>query len=229
VAITNGAAEIEHQEQIRIADCIEARLAEAGGLEVTASIFDSLKRSYDTSLDRYHIPRRTSTVGRDGGPSIPVSYLLNLCVKHIGTRTMNHSQAEMAAHSAYALATAYAATFDVEPYNTFETLFHTGSNLPRFLMEIAVYDGMFNLAQARPGWVEKTLRSLFEWLDDDTALHHLGWTIGQAARVACEIVNITSGQSGPCIFTHSSLAKGMSELPSTVLTSILSVFSHRAR
>jgi hypothetical protein len=134
----------------------------------------------------------------------------------------------MAAHSAYALATAYAATFDVEPYNTFETLFHTGSNLPRFLMEIAVYDGMFNLAQARPGWVEKTLRSLFDWLDDDTALHHLGWTIGQAARVACEIVNITSGQSGPCILTHSSLAKGMSELPSTELTSILSVFSHRA-
>ena len=229
VTIAGGRAEIKHQEQIRIADCIESHLVKAGGVEIAQSIFQFMKKRYDSSQERYYTARRTSTIGRDGGPSsLPVAYLLNLCVKHTAPRTAKGTQAEMAANSAFALATAYAATFDVEPYNTFDTFFHTGSKLPQFLREIAVYDGMFNLAQARPSWVEKSLRCLFGWLDDDIALQSLGWTIDQAALVASSIFKITGGELGPRLFSVDRLAKQIPGLAPSILTSILSAFSHQA-
>lgn len=227
VEIAAGQANIKDEEQLRISERIESQIRRAGGLQMAASVFHSLRRSYEPTQERYHTVRRTSTIGRDGGPSLPVAYLLNLCVKNTAAPSSNAPQAEAAVKDALMVATAYAATFDLEPYNTFETLFHSGSKLPHFLREIATYDGMFNVAQARPSSVEKVLRGLFDWLDDIAAIRDLGWTINQAARLARGILKLSRGVHGPFFFTRNDLAAWMPGLPKSILAAILSVFSHQ--
>lgn len=150
VAVVGGQANIQRAEEVRIAEHIESQIRNAGGLEMAAYIFHSLRQRYDSAQERYHVGRRTGTDGRKGGPSAPVAYLLNLCAKNTGVSAARTPFAEAAAKDAFSVATVYAAAFDLEPYNTWETLFHSGSRLPHFLQEIAVYDGMFNLVQARP-------------------------------------------------------------------------------
>ena len=227
VAIAGGQANIQHAEEVRIAERIESHIRNAGGLEMAAYLFHSLRPRYDSTQERYHTARRTGTDGRKGGPSAPVAYLLNLCAKSTSVSPAKAPFAGTDAKDAFSVATAYAATFDLEPYNTFETLFHSGSTLPHFLQEIAVYDGMFNLVQARPSAVEKILRGLFDWFDDATASRELGWTIGQAALVARAILKISRDVHGPFVFTRDNLAAWMPGLPPPALAAILRIFSHQ--
>jgi hypothetical protein len=227
IAIIGGKAIITYTEEIRIAERIELSIQMAGGLEFAASVFRAIRPRYDSTQERYHIVRSTGTAGRTGGPSLPIAYLLNLCVKNSGKSPKDPTRAQAAARDAIGVATAYAATFDIEPYNTWETLFNSGSSLPHFLQEIAVYDGMFNLVQWRPSATEKLLKSLFDWHDAAAASHGQGWTVGQAALVARTILKLARGTHGPFGFTRGNLATRIPVLPPAILSDILDVFAHR--
>ncbi len=227
VAIKEGQAEIEHVEQLRISENIKSHIRTAGGLRAAEFLFHSLRENYNHNQERYHTVRRTSTMGNYREPSCPVSYLLNLCVKNVtAARVASKEQVEVASKKAIELATVYAATFDLEPYNTFETLFNSGSNLPRFLQEVSIYDAMFNIAQARPSSAETVLRGLFDWLDDNVSLQHLGWTVSEAAQVLRVIMKMSHGVHGPFQFTRNKLA---SRLPDINLLSRLSSVCSRTK
>ena len=227
IGIVHGKVIIPHTEEARIAERIESRIHAAGGLEIANSIFHSIRHKYEPTQERYHIVRSTGTAGRTSGPSVPIAYLLNLCVKDAGVPPSEPKRFGAAMKDAVDVATAYAAIFDLEPYNTFETLFNSGSRLPHFLQELAVYDGMFNLVQGCPSVVDEVLRSLFDWYDDVVAARALGWTIGQGALVARTILKLARDVRGPFGFTRADLAARLSILPPASLAQILNVFAHK--
>ncbi|AFY97158.1 hypothetical protein Cha6605_6335 (plasmid) [Chamaesiphon minutus PCC 6605] len=227
VAIKAGQAEIDLVEQKRISEDIEAHIKTAGGLKTADFLFRRLTKRYDPNQERYHTVRYTSTTGSDREPSCPISYLLNLCVKNVtATQVSSKAQVKVALKKAIKLATAYAAAFDLEPYNTFETLFHSGAKLTGFLQELSIYDAMFNLAQARPSSMEKELRNLFDWLEDDVSLQHFGWTVSQAAQVLRAIVEMSCDVRGPFRLTFNELASRLPDIEQSSIAAILSVFSH---
>lgn len=227
VAIKEGQAEIDPVEQRRIAEDIESYIRTAGGLKTANVLFRSLTGRYDSDQERYHTVRYTSMMGGDREPSCPVAYLLNLCVKNVTvTQDSSKAQVKAALKGAIELATDYAAAFDLEPYNTFETLFHSGAKLIGFLQEISIYDAMFNLAQARPSSMERVLQGLFDWLDDDVSLQYLGWTVGQATQVLRAILEMTCDVRGPFQFTLNQLVSRLPDINLSSIAAILGVFSH---
>lgn len=227
VMVRGGLAIIEQEEQQRIAANIESLTREAGGLEMVATIFNRIRNEYDSKNERYHVIRRPSQIDGSAIPSSPIGYLLNLAVKNSAqAHSLSPGRPAAAAEEAINLATAFATTFDLQPYNQFEVMFHAGTGLMRFLQEITVYDGMFTLKQSRPSDVERTLRGLFGWLSDADAISRLGFTIGNAVLVARWLMERGLVVRGPIHFQDTDIYGQLSAMESSVLDRVLAAYTH---
>ena len=225
VGIVGGRIKVKIEEQKKIAQLIDSQIKRAGGINFAAFIFSRLSTAYDPVIERYHTTRRSDMPGKEREACVPWAYLLNLCVKYLDAPVTDKAQILIAGQETLDLGRAFTALFDIEPYAMLEMLFRAGEPLPQSLQEIAIFDGIFTLIQARPSVVPKTLRGLFCWVDDSTAIKTLGGTIDQVARVANAVLKLAGNLHTPLSFeVHDVNAPGISKL---VVSKLLSKFSHR--
>jgi hypothetical protein len=229
VTVLDGRGHIEAAEEARIAERIEHLVQELGAANVARIVFDIRAKRYDVRQQRYHFPRQHDTFMR--GPSIPSAFILNLCAKHITTiATPAMGPGDLDAwKSLIRLSAGLVAALDVESYNVVELISRSGAALPRFLTDLARYDGMFTLFQFRPDDVEVTLTSLFDWLDDDTARRLLGWTIKEAALVSNRVLRKFEGKLHESrAFFASDICRTLVSTPEPTVRRILRTFAHDA-
>ncbi len=225
-AIHGGRVQISESIQEAIARRIESGVKRAGGLNVASNIFNALAASYDPAIERYHVARQADTVGKTRDPGVPWAFLLNICVKHLDASVRDPSKQREACEEAVKLAQAFAATFDIEPYNIFEVLFRAGEPLPRLLQELTLFDGMFTLLQGRPSTVASVLRGLFSWVDDAIARKILGASIDQIALVAEAVLHLPGSPHTPFVFTPDAIK--IPGLTGVALNQVLNAFCHQA-
>jgi hypothetical protein len=226
IEFLNGRIHVDDAEERRIAKRIEAQIKCAGGINVAGAIFHSLRSVYDAANERYSTTRNTGTSLQQRSPTVPLAYLLNLCVEHLDGSSTDPSVVQAAINDSVTIGVSYAAIFDLEPYSTFEIIFRSGEALPIFLQELSVFDGIFTLAQARPSVVEATLRELFGWVDEALAVKALGGSVNQVARIADAVLKSPLDSHLPTIFRLADF--NVIGVSPPILAAVLKSLSHRA-
>ncbi|MBD1926536.1 hypothetical protein H6F74_09810 [Trichocoleus sp. FACHB-90] len=226
VDIEDGRVVIKESQKRRIANLIEADIRLLGGIEALRRLFDVIEPYHHEKQGRYHLGRTFNSLIQSHFPSIPVGYLLNLCVKHprrqilIAVETPDNIWKRILRNSI-----ALTSILDVQPHNQFALLFHSTDTITRFLQELALYDNLFCPTQLRPLDVPKMLRGLFSWLPE-TIQQNLGWTPEQAAMIAERIFKLAEGKLHPVTFQAEQLYKLAPELGKDEIDKLLTVYSH---
>jgi len=226
VDIEDGRVVIEESQARRIANRIEADIRLLGGIEALRRLFDVIEPCHHEKQGRYHLGRTFNSLIQANFPSIPVGYLLNLCVKHprrqilVAVESPDNIWKRILRNSI-----ALTSILDVQPHNQFALLFHRTDTITRFLQELAVYDNLFCPTQLRPSDVPKMLRGLFSWLSE-TIQQNLRWTPEQAAMIAEKIFKLAEGKLHPVTFQAEQLYKLAPELGKEEIDKLLTIYSH---
>jgi hypothetical protein len=226
VDIEDGRVVIEESQARRIANRIEADIRLLGGIEALRRLFDVIEPCHREKQGRYHLGRTFNSLIQANFPSIPVGYLLNLCVKHprrqilVAVESPDNIWKRILRNSI-----ALTSILDVQPHNQFALWFHSTDTITRFLQELALYDNLFCPTQLRPSDVPKMLRGLFSWLSE-TIQQNLGWTTEQAAMIAERIFKLAEGKLHPVTFQAEQLYKLAPELGKDEIDKLLTVYSH---
>src|SRR5919199_1407484 len=226
VDIKDGRVVIEESQARRIANRIEADIRLLGGIEILRRLFDVIEPYHHEKQGRYHIGRTFNSLIQANFPSIPVGYLLNLCVKHprrqilVAVESPDNIWKRILRNSI-----ALTSVLDVQPHNQFALWFHSTDTITRFLQELALYDNLFCPTQLRPSDVPKMLRGLFSGLAE-TIQQNLGWTPEQAAIIAERIFKLAEGKLHPVTFQSEQLYKLTPEVSKEEIDKLLTVYSH---
>lgn len=157
---------------------IEDRIEMLGGMSVIQNLFNLLARSgkYSLKLQRYLITREASGVSFDQKPQIPFGLLLNLSLKHPrdGRRTKKPLKIfqEILHLSTILVNTQYG----VQHYNMWEYHFHDGYTIIGFLREVALWDSLFTVPQAKMDVTSKIFSKLFAFIPDSEFERILGFS-----------------------------------------------------
>ncbi|MBD2500488.1 hypothetical protein [Anabaena azotica] len=226
IAIENGRVVIDESQARRVANRIEADIRLLGGIEALRKLFEILKPCYNEKQGRYHLGRTFNSLMQAELPSIPVAYLLNLCVKY--PRKQILVAIESSAQSwkrILKMSIALTSILDVETDNQFALWFHSTDTIIQFLQELAVYDSLFCPVQLRSSDVPKIIQGLFAWLSETTQ-QKLGWTPEQAAIIAENILKIGEAKLHPVTFQTRQLENLQLEIGKDEIDRILKIYSH---
>jgi hypothetical protein len=158
-------------------------------------------------------------------PIVPFGFLLQLAAKHPAP-PRSRAGIDQSWRDLIELATAYAAVFDVQPYNQFELMFKDHLSLVPFLQEVALYDSLFTIPQIRPRDAVKIAGGLIDWLDQ-TQEQGGGWSIAEVLAVADQILKIGSKLHTPAAIGVGDLAAACKPIPAKKVLRILErVLSH---
>ena len=226
IRLEPGFIAVEEAAQTSLVAEIERLIAAIGGINVARRLFKQITPIYDPAMGRYHIVPPISMMG-GGDRQVPIGYILQLAVKHLEAREPEASHGAQW-HRLMALATAYAAVIDVQPYYPAIWGAMDAKALLKYLQEQALYDSMFRFLQLRASDVLKICRGAFSFLGPDT-IHPDGWTISQALEVIGYLIDPRLDVRGPVIVDEREVRRGLSHLPRSVVTAILrNVLSHAA-
>jgi hypothetical protein len=221
----NGHLRVEPSSETRLITRLEELTKAVGGINVAGNIFATINPTYDVQQERFHLVRRVSSVPGGVQPNVPFGYLLQLAVKHPMPPPRRHG-IEASWQELVELAVAYAAIFDVQPYNQFELAFKDYWSIVPFLQELALYDSLFAMPQIRPHDAIKIADGLLEWLDVNKEQDG-GWSIAEALTVAGQIVNLAAKSRGPVPIELGQLVGPCKPIPAKTIGRILErVFSH---
>jgi hypothetical protein len=226
VTVEGGRVVISEAERRRFVDRLERAIAELGGVEFAAHLFDRMSRWYDAQQGRHHAVRRLSTTGtNDGLPVTPVGYLLNLAAKNIEPRPPREDWAEQARQT-IELAEAFVDLFDLRQFSSFEALFKDHETVLPFLREIVLYDSAYGLVQTRPADVKRVLNGLFDWVPPTEKLGK-GWTVTELSEVAAAVAALCRELRGPGLISASQVSKHIgSRIAPDAVRDILDACSH---
>lgn len=203
---------------------IEQLIAKIGGLNVLRRLFASISRTYDVSLQRYHLIPKVSMTER-ASPQVPWGYMLQLAVKHVfGKKPFADTDDNW--KQLCGLITAYAAVIDVQPYipNAFFSFHPQG--LLQHIQETAIYDTMFRLPQLRPSDVVRLCKGVLGF-QDPTVPTINGWSIDQALEIIAAIFHLTPDVRGPFIIAGADLQRSLPHISAPILHRVLKqVLSH---
>jgi hypothetical protein len=224
IRLEPGFIAVEEASQASLVAEIERLVAAIGGINVARRLFKQITSVYDPAMGRYHIVPPISMMG-GGDRQIPIGYILQLAVKHLEACEPEPT------HGAHwqrliALATAYAAVIDVQPY--YPAIWGTmdAKALLKYLQEQALYDSMFRFLQLRASDVLKICRGAFSFLDPDRA-HPDGWTLGQAFEVIGYLTDPRRDLRGPVVVDEREVRRSLSHIPRSAVIAILrNVLSH---
>ncbi|HUN56986.1 MAG TPA: hypothetical protein VMU41_02640 [Candidatus Binataceae bacterium] len=220
-----GNLRVEPAAEARLIARLEELTKTIGGINVAANIFRLIERTYDYRQERYHLVRRVATVPTDVQPMVPYGFLLQLGAKH-PTLPRSPAGIDQSWRDLAELATAYAATFDVQPYSSYELMFKDHLTLIPFLQEVALYDSLFTIPQIRPRDAIKIAGGVLDWLDH-TQKQDGGWSIAEVLAVADQILKIGSQRQGPVVIGVGDLTRVCKPIPAKTIGRILErVLSH---
>ncbi|MDF2387805.1 hypothetical protein JMG10_40560 [Nostoc ellipsosporum NOK] len=226
VGIEDGRVVIDESQARRIVNLIEADIRLLGGIKALRKLFELIKPYYNEKQGRYHLGRTFNSLIQADFPSIPVAYLLNLCVKYPQKQILLAGEnSDKIWKRILQNSIALTSILDVEIHNQFALLFHSTDTIIRFLQELAVYDNLFCFVQLRPLDVSKLIQGLFSGLSEITQ-HKLGWTAEQAAIVAKEILKLGEGKLYPVTFQARQLHNLELGIGKDEIDKILNVYSH---
>lgn len=228
-----GFAVIRDKGNLRVDPAAETRLIArleeltkaVGSINVAGNIFHMVEGAYDARQERYHLVRRVSSVPGGVQPIVPYGFLLQLAAKHPALPRTREG-VDRSWRDLTELATAYAAVFDVQPYNQFELMFKDHLSLVPFLQEVALYDSLFTIPQIRPRDAIKIARGVLDWLGQAQEQDG-GWSIAEVLVVADQILKIGSKSRGPVAIGVGDLTAACKPLPGKAIGRILErVLSH---
>lgn len=227
--VVNGEVALTGPQLAANARRIRAAIRAYGALAAIERVFAHIAKLFDPAMGRYHITRSVSQMPglRDATP--PLGYILNLCVRELSARgapAPRASEPESVWKEILDLSTALVATYDVEPYSIYESMFHDTTTLLPFLQKLAVFDSAFTLQQMRPSDVARFLRGMFDWVDDPQFTTRNGWSIADAISVAEAAAAIARNVRGPTILEKTQLASAVPGVGERQLTAILGMYTH---
>ena len=215
---------VEESAQTLLVAEIERLVAAIGGINVAKRIFAQITPAYDIAMGRYHIIPSISMMG-GGSPQIPVGYILQLAVKHL------EAQAPAATHEGHwgrlmAIATAYAAVIDVQPYYPAVWGSMDAQALIQYLREQALYDSMFRFPQLRASDVMKICQGAFAFYDINQ-VQPGGWCLRDAFEIISYLIDTCHDVRGPVVVDERAVRRSLPHIPRATVSAILrDVLSH---
>lgn len=194
---------------------------------VVSQVFGWLSQMFDPLQERYLYVRRTSPLPQDRLPSVPIGYILNLCVSEMpaSATKMDNGARVKAMTEMEELARDLIAVLDVEPYNIWEPIFTGGMEMLPFLQKVVIYDSVIPFRQMRPSDVSEFLVGVFDWVDDVEFKKSSGWTLANAHIVIKNIIKFAQGKRGPVDFQESQFDPS-GQIPKSELRAILEAIAH---
>ena len=207
--------EFSATERKRMLEFITKSINQIGAYEVCSTIFQTLSKSYNKSIDRYLLGRRIPQIprGLEGNCSQPpYSLLLEACFREMPLSMKRKAvRQEAAIAKLFSFSADFAAIYDVQQFSPWELLFTNTHSFLDYIRELAVYDNLFQIRQLRHHDLIEFIPILFDWISPQVE-ETLGCTIGDLTEVADAIL----GQCpafGPCILNESRLRRRLSKLP----------------
>ncbi|SOC89894.1 hypothetical protein SAMN05421890_4882 [Ensifer adhaerens] len=193
IRLEPGLISLEEQAEAALVKEIESLMQMMGGMNVARRIFQAITPLYDASLKRYHLVPRVSMSG-GGKPQEPWGYLLQLAVKHLsGSKPYVDTDGNW--QRLVALATAYAAVIDVQPYVPAVFGSFDPHGLLKHAQETALFDAMFRFPQLRVSDTARLCAGLLGFLNVDEKTPD-GWTLNQALEVIGAIFKCSADVRG---------------------------------
>ncbi len=209
---------VEESSEKRLVDDIGKLIETIGGLNVGRRLFKAISPSYDQNIQRYHLVPPVSMSG-GGAPQAPWGYLLQLAVKHLSGRKP-YQDTDQNWKRLVALATAYAAVIDVQPYAPPIYGSFDASGLLKHIQETALYDTMFRIPQLRPSDARRLCNGLLGFQDLTTPTPD-GWTLGQALEVVDALFICTPDKRGPIIIAEKDICNHLPHISKPIISHLL--------
>ncbi|SET89699.1 hypothetical protein [Stigmatella erecta] len=227
--IANGRVLISREEGLKIANKLLSLIRQLGAVEFANALFQRLASHFNPQQMRYAIIRQVSLLNAAPPPQIPYGYLLNLCVRQVQAppfSSIRQHDADALFRETLQLSTDLVATYDVQPYNTFEGMFQDGASILSSLQTMAIYDSTFTLTQLRPSDVTALLRGVFSWADDAQCRVRCGWSLKNAFVVIHTLVGWFSQHRGPHAFRIEQVVRAHPWIPQKEIEAILHMLAH---
>jgi hypothetical protein len=216
--LRDGLLALEPASETKLVEQLEKTVGAMGGINVARRIFKQITPLYESSQERYHLVRHTSTTG-GGSPTIPFGYLLLLSVKHFaGTGPIKDTDQDWA--ELLRLATDYAAVLDVQSYTPSIWGSMDAVALVPYLQETALYDTLFCLPQIRGSDVEKIARGILRDYDFDEK-RGSGWCLNDALAVIGVLLEKSLTQRGPVRFDVRGIAAALPTVPKNIVQNVI--------
>lgn len=226
VTIFRGEPVMMVDEARRLATRLEALIESLGPMNTMVDLFRAIQHTFDYPQGRYLLARSYGEPRAFREPTIPVGYLLQLTAKLVNNVSLKPFGGEDDWQELLALARAFGAVFNSEPYYNMEVMIRPADTLISSLDELATYDSLFTFPQLRPTDVARLLMGLFDWVGEPESVQ-LGATIAEFAELAVTILAVAPDQ-GRYFFTAADLQEAAGTMAPAVVSHVLSVFSHPA-
>ncbi len=227
LSVTRGRIQLDQCEMCRVAEAIDSRIDRLGGLAVARYIFKNFKIGPDRMHCRY--PSFVAPIMKPdhSGYPLPVPYLLNLCVKHIGSGSQDIEPDNPVLKELFNFSRMLAAIYDVFPYGCDRTNVCDPSRVNDFLWENALFYRVFALPQFRPSDIPELIRSLFAWVTPEIE-NELGWTISNISNLTETILEVAQGTEVPNVINQDELYRqsGLEKLDA--FSRMIGVLSHKS-
>jgi hypothetical protein len=202
IGFDEGEITLGEEEESRIAISIDALVREYGGQNMAEYVLQALRPVFDPTIRRFHMVRRTSGGLPDTPPGQPLGYFINLAAKHWNVRPRPDS---VTLEKIVELSIAYAALFDVQPYNIYEAMHVDADHLIIFLQKTFIYDAMFGFFQLRITDAKKLYRDLLKRRMTELKLNGDS-KLSEALRVSDAIINTFCKSNGGVTFDSKIIA-----------------------
>lgn len=216
---------IEPKSELCLIKALERLILSIGGINVARRIFYTLAPHYYQGQERYLFNINSGNIYATPLPFAPYGYLLMLAVKNpVGKKPLRNTEETW--KSLLGLATEYATLHEVQNFNPMPQFNIPVAMLTEKLRELALFDVLFRLPQARPFDVVDMVRGLLSEYDFD-AIRDGRWTINQFLTVTEFIFQRSRHTRGPHSFSLSEIKAECSDVPEAQIDYLVStVLSH---
>lgn len=148
---------------------IEKEIQAYGGINLLKFHFSrwhSNTRIFNTDQQRFNFIIETNTMGKKTAASLPLGYLVNLCLKH-PTHGRPEEQTPQRLKKIHEWTTLLVSALDVEAFSSWETEFKSGRSAIALMQEVALMDSNFKLQQISPQYFLTMIEGLFSWVKNE--------------------------------------------------------------
>lgn len=167
---------------------IESEIEQINGLNVINQLLSDLKQ-----IPKINYFINIPVVGRidsETEPRIPIGFLLNLSVKHINNNNFNKLKfIEIITKSINLIK-----IFDIQPYNRFEDLVISPTEVITFIKRVATFDTIFKFNQFISKYTTNLIAGLFSWIDDNIVFNTLGFSLNDYLIVVEKILKLSDSK-----------------------------------
>lgn len=226
VEVHEGRADFTKTERKKVGLLIAQGVRDLGGFDFADFLFRRMTNLFDEKQKRHHSVRRVSTSGRNGEPTTPTGYLLQLAAKYATVPPDRTKISDQYAQRILEIATSFADALDIRSVSAFDGMFKDQRTIVPYLREIVLFDATYTLVQTRPSDVPRLLRQLFDWVPAGQILPRAGCTVEDFVKVV-EAVSKVSDFRGPGVLSRAQVTSALSSAEPTIeIGRVLDACSH---